>query len=492
MTELFLTLPFAIAMLVALLLPVLGLLQYRWVAQVSPDARVIILLLLMALGAILSIGFTNRSLDESHLLANSAREVHEDGAGGFAASRLFSAFLVGAGFIEIVRGWLNSRASKVADPAQPILLALLGLYLGTLLIQGIASDVPSFSYKNLYPLTAFLALYYQPVKNLPRVVGAVKLAIIVLSVSSLLFMAVKPDFVLQRPAASVLPGIDFRLFGLTAHANTIGPVALLGIVLELAYPSRFLALRWTQLVASSVVFVLAQSKTAWVAGMLLIPLIVLPLSMAPSRNPGKRRNDFARTVTMLLVAIAFVMALLLLVARYDVIDLVQSKVAGVDTLTGRTRIWRITLDAWRDNVLFGYGAEIWGIDRRIKFNMLYVGMAHNQFIQTLGDSGLVGLLLLLTYLGVLMRAAVKWFVPSRGVMLAILTLVLARCMTEAPMRAVDLLSWPLFTHLVLLMMACYYVRRGKSEQLLKAQSRSAFDRENDLSRAASPSPRGNP
>ena len=458
MTELFATIPYALAMLVALAIPLAGWGQYRLGAIVSPDLRLMILLLLVALGAIFMIGFTSRNLDESRLIAQSAREAYEDAAGGFAASRVFSAFIVGAGFIEVIRGWLLSRASGTPDPARPILLALLGLYLGTMLIQGVASEVPSFSYKNFYPVIALLAVYYQRVSDLTRVITMVKLVIMVLTVGSLVAMAVKPDFVLQRPAASVLPGIDFRLFGLTSHANTIGPIALLGIVLELAYPSRLLASRWVQLVAGSIVFVLAQSKTAWVAAALMVPVVLVPLAMAAGPDRSSRKKDFTRSVSVLLVVIVSVVALVALFVGFDVIELVRRKVTGVDTLVGRTLIWQITLDAWRDNLLFGYGGEIWSMERRIKFNLLAAGQAHNQFVQTLGDSGLVGLLLLLTYLGVLLRVSVRCLVPSRGVMLAILTLVLARCMTEAPMRAVELLSWPLLTHLVLLTLACYYMR----------------------------------
>ena len=44
----------------------------------------------------------------------------------------------------------------------------------------------------------------------------------------------------------------------------------------------------------------------------------------------------------------------------------------------------------------------------------------------------------------------------------LLTLVLVRCITEAPMRADGILSWSTFVHVLLLAMACHFVRASRS------------------------------
>ena len=109
-------------------------------------------------------------------------------------------------------------------------------------------------------------------------------------------------------------------------------------------------------------------------------------------------------------------------------------------------------------MLFGYGPGIWGPDRQREFHMFYVGQAHNQIVQTLGEAGLVGLLLLLCYLVALVVAALRNFVESRGIVLLLLMLMLVRWVTEAPMRSEGILSWSTFLHVLLVALACRHVR----------------------------------
>ena len=447
-----------------------GVVQYRLTAAARPELRLVVLLLIVGLGALLSVALTSRELDDSKATGVA---MYADFADGFAASRWFSVFLVIAAFIEVARGWVEDLARKAADPARPLLLTMLAYYLGTILIQAVASDEPGFFLRSLYVPVVLAAVYYQRPVDMAPVFGAARLVILTLMLASLGGIWLKPDFVVHRPDPGVIPGIDWRLYGLTPHANAIGPIALLGLVIELHSPARWKALRWLTAISCAAVLLLAQSKTTWATMPLMVLFVGMPLMLARAAASGDVAGRFRRTVLALTGAILVVVVLAALAAVFDVVGFVEHR-SDLVSLTGRTAIWDITLRAWRENVLFGYGPAIWGADRQREFHMFYVGHAHNQIVQTLGEAGLVGLALLLLYLLALSLAALRNFVPSRGITLLLLMLMLVRWITEAPMRSEGLLSWSTFLHALLLAVACHQcARRGRGHDDVPHSRRQA-------------------
>ncbi len=463
--------PYVLAVLLALAIPMGTVVQYRLARAVTPDTRIVVLLVLMALGAMVSVALTPRTLNERDL-ETAGRQILSDFDDGFAASRYLNVLIVGASFVELLRGWLNSRAQLAPDPARPILYGLLGFYVGTIVIQAAGSAHPEFGYQSLYVPIVLLTVYYQRITDLERIVDIAKIAVLVLLAASLAAIPIKPDFVLHRPDPGVIPGIDFRLFGLTPHANALGPMALIGLILEAWRPSGSVLMRVVQLTASAVVLVLAQSKTAWVAGLVILLVVAVPLGLKPERGVASPRAGFGRAVFTLLACIGVLIALCVALAQLDVMGYLD-RTAQIETLTGRTQIWDITLQAWHESYLFGYGREIWGAERMLKFRLFHVGQAHNQFIQTLGEAGLMGLSFLLAYLGVVMYAALKCFAESRGLVLSLVVLVFARCVTEAPLRIDGVQSWPTFTSVLLIVFACHFLRGGASRLPVRATTRAA-------------------
>jgi O-antigen ligase len=447
----------AIFVPLAMGIALLGLLQYRLAERVSPQARVAVALVLMGLGATLSVALTSRNLNESALHIG-AVVLYEDYAGGFAASRWLSLLLLGAAGVEIVRGWLRARQSTVPDPAWPLLVGLLGFYAGTLLIQGLFSEHPGFSYKDLYVPVLLLAAYHQRPADLHLILRTAKWTVLALLLGSLLAMLVRPDFVLHRPAPGIIPGIDWRLFGLTGHANTLGPVALLGLLLELYAPTRRRWLHGLNIAVAVAVLVLAQSRTAWVAALLMLLFVWLPLRLGSHTGPASNARQFRRAVWTVVAGLLLLIAAAFVLVALGGGEYLQRK-TDLGTLNGRFQIWDITLEAWRENPGFGYGPEVWGLERRQQFRLFHVGQAHNQFVQTLGEAGLAGLALLMFYVAALLTAALRRFTASRGMVLALLLLLLVRFVTEAPMRAEGLLAWPTFLHVLLLLLACFHVRQ---------------------------------
>ena len=442
--------------------------QYRLTAGVAPEWRLAAVVAIVGVGALLSVALTSRDLDDAK---GGTLVTYDDLAGGFTASRWFSVFLVMASLLEVARGWLQDLARKSSDPARPLLFAMLAYYVGTTLIQAVASDHPEFEARSLYVPILLAAVYYQRPARLGPVIAATRWVILALMLGSLAGVWLHPDFVMHRPDSSWLPGIDWRLFGLAPHANSLGPIALLGILVELHSPSRWKLLRGLVFVSATAVLVLAQSKTVWATVPVMLAVVWLPLSLLRTSAGGDLGHDFRRSVLTLSGVIVVLVLVVAAAVAFDVVDTIEHR-SDLVTLTGRTRIWDITLQAWQENVLFGYGPGIWGAERQREFQMFHVGQAHNQVVQTLGEAGLVGLVLLLVYLGALLVSALGTFVASRGIVLMLLMLMLVRCVTEAPLRTEGILSWTTFLHALLIVMACHY-ERGRAARRVPASRRAS-------------------
>lgn len=439
---------------------VAGFVQYRLSGLLLPEARVALVLVVVGTGALLSIALTTRTLDDAQRdLASFI--AYEDLAKGFAASRWLNLLLVGTALVEAVRGHLAARTTPRADPARPVLWTLLAFYLGVFAVQTLASEHTAWPYKDLYLPVVLAAIFYQRVERLDVVLAAARWVLFTLLAGSLIAAVVAPDFVLHRPEPGMIPGIDWRLYGLTAHANTIGPAALLAIVIEVYSPSRFRHMRVALLGCAGAVLLLAQSRTAWAAAFAIVFFVFVPLALRPATVPADRHVAFRRASATLVACMVVAIALVVGMSAFGFGETLARKLE-LNTLNGRLVIWDITLQAWNENPIFGYGADIWGTDRRWRFHMLHVGHAHNQVVQTLGESGIAGLALLCVYVGLLFRVALIRFAQSRGLVLALLIILFARFVTEAPMRAEGPLSWSAFLHILVVAAACHALRQARN------------------------------
>jgi O-antigen ligase len=98
----------------------------------------------------------------------------------------------------------------------------------------------------------------------------------------------------------------------------------------------------------------------------------------------------------------------------------------------------------------------------MQIGMDHAVSAHNQFLQTLSVAGTMGLIGLVVYLGVLMRYAIRAARPSQGLSVALLILVLLRCVTETPLQLESFLSGAFVTQLLLFHVALACARRAPS------------------------------
>lgn len=229
-------------------------------------------------------------------------------------------------------------------------------------------------------------------------------------------------------------GLGSRAAGLLPHPNGLAPIMLLYLVLEALQPSaRWI--RWPVGGTAAVLLVLSQSKTTW--GAAVIAAILLWVGRSP-------RRDTARLVAVALAVVTLGATLVMTddAGEYDIVD--RQQVDSLGTLTGRTAVWAYGLERWSEDPVFGAGSRVFR-EFASRTGQEWAGQAHNQYIQTLGRHGLLGLAGLLLYLGVLTRVALRHRRRTRYVSMALFAQVLVRTMAESNLDSFGVEQLVVFT-----------------------------------------------
>lgn len=377
----------------------------------------------------------------------------------YAISRIGVGLILGLAGVTLLQAMLRKTIPRAAIW---IWLAYVIFFLATKILSGIGGAVPTFSVSWLYAPLIMTAIYLSVGAEGGRLLSQSKWILLAYIYVSLLAAIVVPDWALLGQYGSLLPGINFRLFGAATHANSLGVMAAGYMALEMIRPSTS---RWRaiNLSATCVVLLLAQSKTSWgFIAMLLAFLFLQTVIRFASKSAVTGRS--------ILILSGYIVSLGVgLLALAFVFDFIRFGEGGhgsaLDTLTGRTYIWGLTMDIWRESPIFGYGPELWGEAFRFHYGMPFVGNAHNQYIDTLGSSGLVGLAGLLAYLAVLGYSAMRCANKKNMIPLALLGLLVTYSLTEAPFRDHNIWSSFLLIHLLLVAHLVQSVRYGDSNDI---------------------------
>lgn len=325
----------------------------------------------------------------------------------------------------------------------------LGAVFVTMLTSAGLGAKPAFIHQSLYTVLMLATLLVMPRITPEQVAIQAKRVLAFMMIGSLVLAVIQPAHYVQSGYIGIIPGFHYRLHGLAPHANSLAPLALLYLIL--AYWVRGKN-PWHMLgvISAAAVLVLSQSKTIWLSALLIVFVIVVT---RVNRQFGKELRS-ARigwgTITVLSAYLgAGFMLLWMFSGEAGRVLHALTADSEVTTLTGRTDIWRVTLDTWRQNPWFGYGPKLWDLEFRITHHgALAAWHAHNQFLQALGEAGIVGLAAMLTYMAAMVYYAVRFAGPTRGVSLALLLLILSRTMTEVPIRFSGVLDVGFFVHVV--------------------------------------------
>lgn len=338
---------------------------------------------------------------------------------------------------------LTSAALYLLSSPERVLLRGRSLWMGYLafawgLIIAMAFGTrPGFRYTMLFAPAAMTIVYLCMRSEPERWTVLVRRTLMIYVWGSLVTAIARPDWAFDpRSRATVLLGTSQRLVGLTPHSNALGPVAGTALLIVIA-TSRA---RWRVVngIAAATVLVLTDSRAAIVGTVFGLVIMFV------------HQRDYGRALRSILVASVISVPLLLVLASPSPLARLGAVSDGslsnqqVTSLGGRLEVWRTTLNEWRHNPTFGYGPSLWSPEYRRQFGSRFdwVGQAHNQLIESLGSSGLVGLAGLLIYVAMLIRTAIRTSVRSHGLTGALVALLLFRMLSESALRnpAMDIVT----------------------------------------------------
>ncbi|HEX4871870.1 MAG TPA: O-antigen ligase family protein [Nevskiaceae bacterium] len=221
--------------------------------------------------------------------------------------------------------------------------------------------------------------------------------------ASLLLLA-SLGLVLVKPAWGVTDYVEHAGLwrGIMQNKNTLGNVSALTLIVWVqAWAARRLPLRWTLPGIGLCLLCLlgARSTTAILCGG-LGSLIVIALLRAPLDLRGRWLGVWMIAVIGVVLPIWFVAVFLGTPSVTGVIGPIAGLFGKDATLTGRSDIWVLVLDYWRDHALLGSGyGSFWlglkGPSGVIAEELGWIPFqAHNGYIDILNELGLVGLILL--------------------------------------------------------------------------------------------------
>lgn len=331
-------------------------------------------------------------------------------------------------------------------------------------IAPLFSTVPALVIPLFYPLPVVLLLLLSNKADTSALVATARTLLGAVLVVSVL-LALYPKWGFAMTHYGMIPGIPGRLAGATSHPNSMAPLGLIYIVLAVSSPIRSRWLHRLLIGVAVAVIGLVQSKTVLGASVLGLIIVVLYHFNSATRLTNTRQSNWATAGLAFILFASALGVFLFLLASLDALPfkfLGHKSLSELSTFVGRTDIWNITLSVWEKNIWFGYGPTIWSPEFRLQYLMIYVGQAHNQFIQTLGESGLVGVVGLTVYLVAIASAAIRAVSASNGLSLVVVTFFLTRCMTETPLRSMGVSDPTFLLHVVVLVLLLHWLKAPSS------------------------------
>lgn len=412
-----------------------------------------ILTLLLAGGAV-GVLLSGRDLAYARLAV--VISIFETGWAERWVSRGFIAMII-ALCIGVIVGKFVAREPFPIE-GRSLFFGFLLYYITLSFLPSIFGTEPAFLHNQIYPLLVMTAVFLCERPTPEQFYSFAKWLLFAFMVASLLVAVAMPDMAFQQDYHGWIPGFDYRLWGLASHANLLATPALTLLLLEYLQPTRN---RWYQtllVLCALSALVLSQSKTTWVAGLLVLGFLVayrkVPELGRALRGKGEIPLSSVLYLGSLLLGLLVLATALVFVDTDRLIDSIMASDIGegLETASGRDLIWTTALEEWGNNWLFGYGPLIWGDLYRFQHGMFtYAFHAHNQVLQVVSMGGGIALFGLLVYVWLLLRYAVRAAAATKGVSVAMLLIVLVRSLSEVPLPQHAVFSTDFLLHAVLFM-----------------------------------------
>ncbi|MGE0315573.1 MAG: O-antigen ligase family protein [Lautropia sp.] len=341
--------------------------------------------------------------------------------------------------LSIILVQLLDRSER-SPSGRALFFGFMAFFLTNTGLNAAFGTLPGITAQHFYSLLLFAAIFLVRERGYASFLTAIKWGLLFLMVGSFVFIPLQPALVMQTNTPEIrLPFVSFRFWGIGSGPNSIGPIALVQILLTLHIPFRSRLVQWLSLLSSAGVLLLAQSQTSWMCAAVILPPFVVYRWLTDETKGAGRRFSPLLAGGALLIGAAFALAgASFFVDWLEVWDTLAS-FAGLGndglsnkSLSGRGAIWVVALDTFRENPLFGYGLTAWDTTFRAKINMPFAFHAHNQLMHSLSVGGLLGALGFIVYFGTLAYFSIKLARFTRGLAPAILVLMTIRSITEVP------------------------------------------------------------
>ena len=435
--------PFVAAIFLGMLLPVIVILLSSISTKWPDHWKLTVIFSSVVLGNTLAIAFSGRTLISEAELAAQPYLISElsQGSGNEWFSRVAHLILLSVSVSEVFMWVIRKR--HMGKTQFLLWAAAITYFVLSVVVSGLLGTWRNFDIRVFNAPIVFTAIALLASADFVKTLRALRWVLLIPLLGSLVAILVAPHLVMETGYKGLIPSLTIRLAGLTEHANSLGVIAVVAFLMEI---SKFVNNKpniWVLLI-STTNLILAQSKTAWaiaVAG-----FIILRFNDLWTVSTQSKKNSDIMAVWSGVLFLAAI-AVFILGLKFDtIIDFLNLDKSGSITFTGRTLIWDITWDEFLNNPVSGYGPSIWDPLYRFQHGMMYVGQAHNQYIQTIGQAGLLGICSLIIYIMFLIRNGVHGWNETHGFSILIIAVLLVGGFSESPMRLMGVMDPEFFIH----------------------------------------------
>lgn len=457
------------------ILSIIGIISIVSLALRWPGRLFQFLMLLILTASVGSILLSGRTLTFSEQGLTIASDVNLDAGSGLVA-KLLLILVIGCAF-SLCIAWilfknnakLNNFHQKylISTPSNDIAIAFMVFYIAFSILPIFFGKVYYFHVALIYPFFIFLALFLWMPFSKTNPVNIAKQCLAIIVLGSLVAAIIAPELALQPGYTGLVPGFNLRLWGITANANTLGSVAAVLLVLEVAESTKRKWLSFIILCASACTLILTQSKTSLMAAILGLTICYVwrVLAGLNTGNTTASKNNAMKAIA-LIAGVSITAATIgawVMFSDTSLLAAIEGKLAtravgDMTTATGRTLIWQLAIQGGLENPIFGQGADFWGLENRLRYGYTGAIHAHNLFLQVFSRSGFIGLTSLLVFLYFLIKYSFRASIRTRGGSISLLVVLLIRSIFEVPIQPNSILGAEFFAMMSIFL---YAIDKGK-------------------------------
>jgi O-antigen ligase len=385
-------------------------------------------------GLAVLIVFSGRSLSLSYEMQS--RLLSESNPVTTLVTRLVSAFLVVASLERI--GSFVLRRHRPRNPPTTLLIGFVVFWSTTVASPALLAANGSFSHVYLYTLLMGCAALLLNETERHAALIATRNSLLVFLAISVTLIPLRPTLVIESGyTAGLLPGLP-RFAGLAPHPVALGMLAQVALLCLYTEPVRQ---RWLNPLCWALglfALFLAQSKASWLSFPVCAACLFFMRGDLIAWRGLAYRHQRPASLLFPLTFLGVVVGLCLAYGFGEFGLTVDSFLAGqqgaeLASLTGRDRVWAAALAEWARHPVFGYGTSLFDEAYRTDIGMPFATNGHNQVLDTLARSGLVGVGGLAIYGAVLLVFSVKRARASRGLSLAVFVAIALLSVSEVPL-----------------------------------------------------------